>query len=240
MKDLYSILCATIIILANSFYGFAQKTTYYFSPNTGEDKGQFITFVGDICFESNKAGKSVGHGNLQINQYQSNNSQTVYVGKSYWGDNTKFIFNPNKSEMTVRTSDGRTFCYQQKMPPANLTTCALIKTPTKSGNSDSPLYQGWGNGYNGSEIRGTNSNNNSTRNGEGTHSRGTQPRQMRQFKCAYCNGTGRIERNDNAPASFGQTKANKKCNECGKIYDPTVFNHYHVQCGHCGGTGNAK
>lgn len=61
-----------------------------------------------------------------------------------------------------------------------------------------------------------------------------------KFKCAYCNGAGRIEKNDNAPASFGLSKANKKCNECGKIYDPTVFNHYHVQCGHCGGTGNAK
>ena len=66
----------------------------------------------------------------------------------------------------------------------------------------------------------------------------TQP--VRKFKCAYCNGKGRIERNDNAPASFGQSKAKKKCNECGKVYDPTVFNHYHVQCGHCGGTGNTK
>ena len=60
------------------------------------------------------------------------------------------------------------------------------------------------------------------------------------FKCAYCNGTGRIVKNDNAPASFGLSKANKKCNECGKTYDPTVFNHYHVQCGHCGGTGKMK
>lgn len=80
-------------------------------------------------------------------------------------------------------------------------------------------------------------NSNGTNNNTGTGS-GKQP--ARQFKCAYCNGSGRIERNDNAPASFGQTRANKKCNECGKIYDPTVFNHYHVQCGHCGGTGNAK
>lgn len=62
----------------------------------------------------------------------------------------------------------------------------------------------------------------------------------RKFKCPYCNGTGRIEKNDNAPASFGQSKANKKCSECGKIYDPTVFNHYHQQCRHCGGTGYNK
>lgn len=80
-------------------------------------------------------------------------------------------------------------------------------------------------------------NSNGTNNNTSTGS-ATQP--ARQFKCAYCNGSGRIERNDNAPASFGQTRANKKCNECGKIYDPTVFNHYHIQCRHCGGTGNAK
>lgn len=79
-------------------------------------------------------------------------------------------------------------------------------------------------------------NSNGINNSTGT---GSTARPARQFKCAYCNG-GRIERNDNAPASFGQTRANKKCNECGKVYDPTVFNHYHVQCSHCGGTGNAK
>lgn len=89
---------------------------------------------------------------------------------------------------------------------------------------------------------GSNANNGVYVNSSGTNNTGTgsttQP--ARQFKCAYCNGTGRIERNDNAPASLGQTRANKRCNECGKIYDPTVFTHYHVQCGHCGGTGNTK
>lgn len=89
---------------------------------------------------------------------------------------------------------------------------------------------------NGGYVNNSGANNNTGIN-SGTGST-TQP--VRQFKCPYCNGTGRIERNDNAPASFGLSKANKKCNECGKIYDPTVFNHYHVQCGHCGGTGNNK
>ena len=240
MRELYPIICATIIILANSFYGFAQKSTYYFSPNTGEDKGQFITFIGDICFESNKAGKSVGHGDLQRNQYQSNNTQTVYIGKSYWGAKTKFVFNSNKSRMTVCTSDGKTYSYQQKNPPANITTCALIKNHTESGNSNSSLDYGWGNVTTGYEGGNNYYDNNSMNNGSSTVSSGSQPRQTKQFKCAYCNGIGRIEKNDNAPASFGQSRADKKCNECGKIYDPTVFNHYHVQCGHCGGTGYTK
>ena len=85
-----------------------------------------------------------------------------------------------------------------------------------------------------SNIRNVHSNNQHETNSNSL----VQP--TRQFKCAYCNGSGRIEKNDNAPASFGQSRANKKCNECGKIYDPTVFTHYHVQCRHCRGTGNTK
>lgn len=100
-----------------------------------------------------------------------------------------------------------------------------------SRNGD-PTPMGSNNVDNGGYVNSSGANN---KNGPGST---TQP--ARKFKCAYCNGTGRIERNDNAPASFGQSKAKKKCNECGKIYDPTIFNHYHVQCGHCGGTGNTK
>lgn len=59
-------------------------------------------------------------------------------------------------------------------------------------------------------------------------------------KCVYCNGTGRIEKNDNAPANFGTDRPRQRCNECGKWYDPDVFTHYHQQCRHCSGTGYAK
>ena len=56
--------------------------------------------------------------------------------------------------------------------------------------------------------------------------------------CVYCNGTGKIERNDNPPASFGtRTTSNRQCSECGKTYDPGTVNHYHIRCSHCGGTG---
>lgn len=61
----------------------------------------------------------------------------------------------------------------------------------------------------------------------------------RRSKCAYCNN-GMIEKNDNAPATYGTSRPKKKCPTCGKWYDPNVFNHYHQQCRHCGGTGYAK
>lgn len=68
----------------------------------------------------------------------------------------------------------------------------------------------------------------------------TNRNSTRSFKCTYCNGAGRIEKNDNAPASFGTDRPRQKCNECGKWHDPNVVTHYHQQCRHCGGTGYAK
>lgn len=59
-------------------------------------------------------------------------------------------------------------------------------------------------------------------------------------KCVYCNGTGQITKNDNASANFGIQKSKKQCPTCGEWYDPNARNHYHVRCGHCGGTGYAK
>lgn len=140
----------------------------------------------------------------------------IYEGMNAWGNANYYHVDGNKNMKKVCDFSSAygfdTFVYPM----------SLNGDPTPMGNNVN------NDGY---------VNSNGTNNNSGTGS-ATQP--ARKFKCAYCNGTGRIERNDNAPASFGQSKANKKCNECGKIYDPTVFNHYHVQCGHCGGTGNAK
>lgn len=140
----------------------------------------------------------------------------VYEGFSAWGNKTYYHVDGNKNMKKVCDFSSAygfdTFVYPM----------SRNGDPTPQGN----------NVNNGGYVNRNGANNN--------NSTGSTTQPVRQFKCAYCNGTGRIERNDNAPASFGQTRANKKCNECGKIYDPTVFNHYHVQCGHCGGTGNAK
>ncbi len=134
----------------------------------------------------------------------------VYEGLNFWGNGSYYYVDGNKNMKKV-CDFSSAYGFDTFVYPMSRNG-----DPTPMGNN----------------VNSSGSNNNI---GNGST---TQP--SRKFKCAYCNGTGRIERNDNAPASFGQTRANKKCNECGKIYDPTVFNHYHVQCGHCGGTGNAK
>lgn len=82
-----------------------------------------------------------------------------------------------------------------------------------------------------------NYNNSSYSSPSSNHSPTTQSSNR---KCIYCNGTGQITKNDNASANFGIQKAKKQCPTCGEWYDPNARNHYHVRCGHCGGTGYAK
>ena len=57
-------------------------------------------------------------------------------------------------------------------------------------------------------------------------------------RCPWCNGTGRITKNDHVP-QYGLNSYNEyvKCNECGTTFNRTYTNHYHLDCGHCGGTG---
>lgn len=154
-----------------------------------------------------------------IHQFvKESGSWKVYGGQSmgWGGNNTTFYYyvDANKNMKQVCESSFPygfdTFIYPMSMNG----------DPTPQNNSSSTSY------------------NNTTRGSSNSNSPRTQT--SSKFKCAYCNGTGRIERNDNAPASFGTDRPRQRCNECGKWYDPNVVTHYHQQCRHCGGTGYAK
>lgn len=58
------------------------------------------------------------------------------------------------------------------------------------------------------------------------------------IKCHFCNGTGRVAHNDHVP-QYGTNDytVSVKCSECGTTYMSTYTNHYHTNCGKCGGTG---
>lgn len=85
----------------------------------------------------------------------------------------------------------------------------------------------------------TSSNYSDNSSGSSSNSNSSSTPPSRRYKCAYCDG-GTIERNDNAPATYGQNRPRQKCPTCGKWYDPNVVTHNHQQCRHCGGTGYAK
>lgn len=223
----------SIIVLGS--INLSAQNTYYFAPSAGKAKGQFITFIGDICFESNKSGKSVGHGKLTKNVYQSKSSKTVFVGDSYWGSKTKFTFNANKTALTITTSNGKTLSYTRKTPPSGVTTCALVRK--RSGDNTpgyTPDYSMPSGGY---YNPGVSSPTPSTPSNEQRNHRNTQ---QKPRKCVYCKGNGRISKYDSAPSSFGIDHPRERCNECGEWYDPDVFLHYHTQCSHCGGTGLSR
>ena len=114
---------------------FAQKQTYYFKldkivrggiPNTRVSGGQFITFIGDICFESNKKGFSVGNGTLRLNTNSGNDYKT-YEGKCYWGNDAEFRFKKDLSILNVVTDNGEIYVYKRTATPSGVNTCSLIR-----------------------------------------------------------------------------------------------------------------
>lgn len=115
--------------------------------NTNVSGGQFITFIDNICYESDKKGMGVGHGSLTLNKSYSSNTFSVYMGKSYWGDKASFKFNSDKSVLNVILDDGTIYVYKRSTPPANVTTCSLIKGKSSGGSSVSPPVNNSGPGY---------------------------------------------------------------------------------------------
>ena len=65
--------------------------------------------------------------------------------------------------------------------------------------------------------------------------------QQKSYKCHACNGTGRIVRNDPVTQYVtSDVKVDVKCRECGVTYCKNYTNHYHLNCGKCGGTGRVR
>ena len=117
----------------------AQEVVYYKLVRANSNKdvsgGQFITFVGAQCFESNKNGVSVEHGRLILNKNYSNSQSTVYQGSSYWGSSTTFKFNADKSVLNVVLDNGDIYVYKRATPPTGQTTCSLIRQRSSSSGS---------------------------------------------------------------------------------------------------------
>ena len=239
------IICYMMLLFTASYYIniIAQTTSYYAlikidnhgSVDSKCKGGQFVKITKNICFDTDANGNDVGNGKL-YREVSNSSSNHTYSGDSFHGK-ARYIFSEDYSTLTVEINPHFKYHYKKACAPSGVLTCSLVKK-NNEGSAAVPYDVNNGITWNNFQVNNGSPINNNSYPNNSNRSSNAQP--ARKFKCAYCNGTGRIERNDNAPASFGQTRANKKCNECGKIYDPTVFNHYHVQCGHCGGTGNAK
>lgn len=88
---------------------YAQSTSYYTLikkvqngiMSTNVSGGQFISFLRDLCYESDKKGIGVGHGSLRLDKSYDNANYKFYTGSSYWGTNTIFKFKSDLSVLTI-------------------------------------------------------------------------------------------------------------------------------------------
>lgn len=236
-----NIICILICLVLNLGSLFAQDTYYYKltktvdpskNASTSVSGGQFITFIDNICYESDKKGMGVGHGSLTLNKSYSSNTFYVYMGKSYWGNKASFKFNSDKSVLNVILDDGTIYVYKRSTPPANVTTCSLIKGKSSSGSSVAPPMNNSGPGYTPPPPH--------MNNGSGTVPSKTLKTKEIRYKedCPNCRGKGSIIQNT-YPATFGINLPDVWCSECGRYFSADM-GHTHRQCNHCRGTGKVE
>lgn len=219
---------------------YAQRTDYYVATkkihnNTVSTKvsgGQFISFLNDICYESNKNGIGVGHGILKLNKSYSNSGHKFYMGDSYWGTDAIFKFKYDFSVLNIILENGDIYVYKRQPAPASAVTCSLIrKRGSSSGNSGSYLPSYPNNGYGG----GYNTNNGGSSSSSQRQNTVPSRTQPTKHTCSLCNGQRRIIK-DTYPSLYGQSDYQVKCNECGGYFMRST-GHTHITCPQCHGKG---
>lgn len=186
--------------------------------------GQFITFVSDICYESNNKGFNVGHGEMTRNKYYSTEKYTVYQGSNYWGrDVATFQFNPDRSVLNVVIDKDNYYIYKHATPPAGQETCSLIKKQGGGGGGSNVVIPP-------TPIVVDPSNPTPSPTPTPTPTPPPTPTSRPEHhKCGLCGGSGEVIENN--ATSFGNTKY---CSKCGKTVPDS---HYHKTCPSCGGKG---
>lgn len=217
----------------------AQNTYYYKLTKKVKDDvtttnvsgGQFISFTDKACYESDKNGYSVQHGRLDYKY--TDNGIKAYVGDSYWGSHTVFLFRNDLSVLNVKTSNGDIYVYKRMAAPAGITTCSLIRKKSEGGGTYvPPIYPV----YPFQPVYPVSGNNSSNGTSSGNRNNTTTRQQPTKHTCSLCNGKKRIPHEANAP-QFGLDNNYKiTCQECGQQF-PRSWGHSHITCPQCHGRG---
>ena len=230
-----------LLILFLNSYSVKAQTTYYYglvkkiangNVITSVSGGQFISFLSDICYESNKNGIGVGHGILKFNESYSNNNFKFYIGSSYWGDVATFKFKSDLSVLNVVLENGDVYVYKQQPVPPSVVTCSLIRKKERmssGGRGDVSSFST--NGCVGGYVKGGGISNSIQKQSTTNFSRKQPIKQV----CPLCNGQRRIVRDTNS-SLYGQRDYQVKCNECGGSFMRST-GHMHVTCPQCHGKG---
>lgn len=224
-------------MLCNICNLYGQETSYYKltkkiqngTEYTNTAGGQFITFSGDKCYDSDKYGVSVGNGQLTYDkQYSAANTRT-YVGQSYFG-NVLYRFKTDMSVLNIIVNNSLIYVYKKQTAPSSETTCSLIrKKRNESSNVGYTATYSGTSGYGGSFN--TTTTNNTSRQNKTT----TNRRQPTKHTCSLCHGNKRIVK-DTYPSLFGTKDYKVRCNECGRYFLRST-GHTHITCPQCHGKG---
>lgn len=210
------------------------QTTFYYKltkkiqngveyTNTGG--GQFISFLDNTCYDSDKYGISVGNGELKFDEYYSNSTKT-YVGNSYFG-NVVYRFKSDLSILNIIVNKNLVYVYKRDIPPTNQTSCTLIRQKKSNEISSNqaihtPMYSdGYSNSYDDSNAMNDKSNISS------------QKTKVRK-KCPYCTNGERIQHE--SVSTYGVDGPKVYCSTCNKYFSYGTV-HAHHKCNYCKGRG---
>jgi len=226
---------------AQTFYYKYTKSIIKGKHDTNVSGGQFITFDGSKCFESDKYGNNVGNGNMAYDTEASKQTNLkTYWGSCYWSKNAYMKFNADKSVMNIETNAGKIYVYKRSTAPAGITTCSLIREPEPSNNEGSnggytpPITPDQQTNPQGGYIGGGTTVN--PGGGGKIISQEQDKPQKTRHTCTLCKGSGRYERNDGSVPLYGGNDYKVRCQECGNEHYRST-NHRHVTCPQCYGRG---
>lgn len=220
------------------------QTTYYYKLTkkiqdgveyTNTAGGQFVSFVNNICYDSDKYGISVGNGQLTFYEEYSNTSKT-YIGNSYFG-NVVYRFKTDMSVLNIIVNKNLIYVYTKTTPANNILTCSLIrKKETNSGSGEikvntsqfqfntAPMpvntYSG---GYD-------NNNTNTNKNNKGLEKAKEYYDSYGEKDCPSCHGSGTCS-TCNGKGWFYSSYGT------GKVDCPNCCYSNKGKCGRCCGTG---
>lgn len=238
MTSFTRILIISAILWVIPLSGYSKSTSYYRMVGTTDCKvnvhgGQFITFISNICYESDINGISVNNGSLERKPYLSNSANIVYVGKAFCGDNAKFCFNEEKTKLLVVGANGMKYNFELAQTPNGITTSTFVGSVSENKTityNDGPHFfnPNCAGSCTNSVTKGANSNSQVNR---VDNSR----QEPIKHACHRCNGKRRIPIDTNA-AMYGMTDYDVYCSECGRNY-PKSWGHKHITCPQCHGKG---
>ncbi len=221
-----ALCCSNVIYSQTTYYYKLTKKIQDGVEYTNTAGGQFVSFINNICYDSDKYGISVGNGQLMLDDDYSNNSKT-YIGNSYFG-NVVYRFKTDMSVLNVIVNKNLIYVYKKTTPADNILTCSLIrKKETNSGISTS---------YAQHPMEGIlyNNSHNSTKSTNNSQNTVRQKTKVRK-RCAYCSGKGERIQHESV-STFGLDGPRVHCNICNQSWSYGTV-HAHHRCNHCNGTG---